>query len=57
MSDGSIELNFQKVAEKDGIVGVFPGGFYGKPIATLNGGFVEASLADGTLRFSFEWPA
>ncbi len=51
--DGSIELSYQKVSEKDGIVGVFPGGFYSKPIATLNGGFVEASLADGTVRFSF----
>jgi hypothetical protein len=51
--DGSIELSYQKVSEKDGIVGVFPGGFYGKPIATLNGGFVEASLADATVRFSF----
>ena len=34
--DGSIELSYQKVSEKDGIVGVFPGGFYGKPIGTLN---------------------
>ena len=51
--DGAIQLSYQKVSEKDGIVGVFPGGFYGRPIATLNGGFVEASLADGTLRFSF----
>jgi hypothetical protein len=34
-------------------VGVFPGGFSGRQIATLNRGFVEASLADGTLRFSF----
>jgi hypothetical protein len=51
--DGSIELGYQKVSEKDGIVGLFPGGFYARPVATLNGGAVEASLAGGTLRFSF----
>jgi hypothetical protein len=51
--DGSIQLSYQKVSEKDGIVGVFPGGFYGKPIASLDGGAVEASLSGGTLRFSF----
>jgi hypothetical protein len=33
-------------------VGVFPGGFSGRRIATLNGGFAEASQAGGTLRFS-----
>lgn len=51
--DGSIALSYQKVSEKDGIVGVFPGGFSGRQIATLHGGFVEAWQAGGTLRFSF----
>jgi hypothetical protein len=51
--DGAIALSYQQVSEKDGIVGVFPGGFSGRQIATLNGGFVEASQAGGTLRFSF----
>jgi hypothetical protein len=34
--DGAIALSYQKVSEKDGIVGVFPGGFSGRQIATLN---------------------
>jgi hypothetical protein len=51
--DGSIALSYQTISEKDGIVGVFPGGFSGRPIATLHEGFVEASQAGGTLRFSF----
>jgi hypothetical protein len=51
--DGSIALTYQKISEKDGIVGVFPGGFFGSQIGTLNGGFAVASQAGGTLRFSF----
>jgi hypothetical protein len=51
--DGAIEFSYSKISEKDGIVGIFSGGFYGKPLTPFNNGFVEASLADGTLRFSF----
>lgn len=52
--DGSIALSYQKISEKDGIVGLFPGGFAGKPLASLPKGFVEAAAGGGTLRFSFE---
>jgi hypothetical protein len=51
--DGAIAFTYYKVSEKDGIVGVFPGGFYGKPLAALDDGSLEASLAGNTLRFSF----
>jgi hypothetical protein len=55
--DGSIAFSYQKVSEKDGIVGVFPGGFAGRVLGTIgkNVGddYVEAAAAGGTLRFSF----
>jgi hypothetical protein len=50
--DGSIALSYRKVSEKDGIVGVFVGGFYGAPLATVEG--ATAEVADGTLRFALE---
>jgi hypothetical protein len=51
--DGSIALTYYEVSEKDGIVGVFPGGFFGRPLASLDDGATEASVAGSTLRFSF----